>query len=198
MWTKRTIAAVAVSSLAIAGVAGVAVANDADQVRARDQIQSWVEEGTITQTDADAFERVIGQMQEQRQQHREEQLAQREQHQAELAAAAGVTTEQLRERLRDGESLADIAGDNADAVRELLTTRAQERLAEAQASIDERVEALMNRQGHGFGDGFGPGRHGDEFGFGPGGHGGGHGMHGGSGAFGAGAGAAWGPGPGGV
>jgi len=165
MWTKRTIAAVAAGGLAIAGVTGVAVANDADQVLPRDQIQTWVEEGTITQEDADAFERVVSELQEQREQRREERRQEREEHPAELAAAAGVTAEQLRERLRDGESLADIAGDNADEVAQLLTTRAQERLVEAQASIGERVETLMNRAGGRFGHGFG-GRHGM------------HGMHG--------------------
>lgn len=158
MWTTRTIAAVAVGSLAVAGVAGVAVATGADQMRAREQIQSWVEEGTITQEDADAFERVVGEMQEQREERWAEREAQREQHQQELADAAGVTPEQLQERLRAGETLADIAGDNAEAVRALLTTRAQERLAEAQkrldeaeATIDERVDAWMNGEGAGFG-----------------------------------------------
>ncbi len=158
MWTKRTIAAVAVGSLAVAGVAGVAVANGADQVRAREQIQTWVEDGTITQEDADAFERVVGEMQEQREQRRAEQEALREQHQQELADAAGVTPEQLQERLRNGETLADIAGDNAEAVKQVLRTRAQERLADAQerldeaeATIDERVDAWMNGEGAGFG-----------------------------------------------
>jgi hypothetical protein len=184
MWTKRTIAAVAVSGLALSGVAGMAVANGADQVRDREQIQTWVEEGTITQEDADAFERVVGEMQEEREQRREERMEQREEHQAELAAAAGVSADQLQERLRNGETLADIAGDNADAVRALLTTRAEERLAEAQASIDERVDALMNGEGRGFGEGSGPGE-----GRGPGE---GHGMRGGPGSFGPGAGAGWG------
>jgi len=180
MWTKRTIAAVAVSGLALTGVAGIAVANGADQVREREQLQSWVDEGTITQEDADAFERVVGEMQEEREQRREERMAQREEHQAELAAAAGVSSDELQERLRSGETLAEIAGDNADAVRALLTSRAEERLAEAEASIDERVEALMNGEGRGFGEGRGPGE--------------GHGMRGGPGGFGPGQGA--GPGAG--
>lgn len=160
MWTKRTIAVVAVGSLAVAGAAGVAVANGADQVRARDQIQTWVDEGTITQEDADAFERVVGEMQDQREQRRAEREALREQHQQELADAAGVTPEQLQERLRDGETLADIAGDNAEAVKNVLRTRAQERLAAAQdrlddaeATLDERIESWMNGEGAGFGPG---------------------------------------------
>ena len=158
MWTKRTIAVVAVGSLAVAGAAGVAVANGADQVRARDQIQTWVDEGTITQEDADAFERVVGEMQDQREQRRAEREALREQHQQELADAAGVTPEQLQQRLRDGETLADIAGDNAEAVKNVLRTRAQERLVAAQdrlddaeATLDERIESWMNGEGAGFG-----------------------------------------------
>lgn len=166
MWTKRTIAAVAVGSLSVAGITGVAVAaGNGGQERAREQVQTWVDEGTITEEDAAAFDRVREQLQEEQQQRQQEREQLREQHMQELADAAGVTPEQLQQRLRDGETLSDIAGDNADAVAQLLTERAQERLAEAEANIAEHVEALMNGEGRGL-EGFGPG--------GPrGGHGGG-------------------------
>ena len=61
-----------------------------------------------------------------------------------------------------------LAGDKVGEsyVRELLTARAQERLADAQerlgeaeASIDERVDAIMNGEGGPMGEGFGPGGH---------------------------------------
>lgn len=177
MWTKRTIAAVAVAGLSAGALAGVAVAAGSNDSSKPDElVQGWVSDGTITEQDAQAFDRVREQLQSEREERRAERQAEREIHMAELAAAAGVSADDLVERMRAGETLADIAGDNADAVAELLTTRAQERLAEAQAAIDERVEAFMNGEGRGFGDGFGRG----------GGPGGGHGMRGGPGGLGAG------------
>jgi polyhydroxyalkanoate synthesis regulator phasin len=183
MWTKRTIAAIAVGGMTVAGVTGVAVAaGSGGQERAQERLQTWVEEGTITQEDADAFERVRDQAQEERQQRQQEREQLREQHMQELADAAGVTPEQLQERLRDGETLSDIAGDNADAVAQLLTERAQERLAEAEANVAEHVEALMNGEGRGL------------EGFGPGGPRGGHGRGPDAGSPGMGAGLGFGPG----
>ena len=185
MWTTRTIAAIAVGGMTVAGVTGVAVATGSGgQERAQERLQTWVEEGTITQEDADAFERVRDQAQEERQQRQQEREQLREQHMQELADAAGVTPEQLQERLRDGETLSDIAGDNADAVAQLLTERAQERLADAQEGIQERVEAMMNGEARGLG------------GFGPGGDHGGH--RGGPGEGFPGMGEGFGPGPGGM
>jgi polyhydroxyalkanoate synthesis regulator phasin len=179
MRTKRTIAAVAVAGLsagALAGVAGAASADDSSTPH--ELVQGWVSDGTITEQEADAFGRVQEQLQSEREERRAENQAQRAAHLAELAAAAGVSADDLTERMRAGETLAEIAGDNADAVAELLTTRAQERLAEEQAAIPQRVDAFMNGEGRGFGDGFGRG----------GGPGGGHGMHGGGAPDGQGAG----------
>lgn len=180
MWTKRTVATVAVAGMVAAGVTGVAVAaGNGDQTRAQERIQTWVDEGAITQEDAEAFARVQEQAQAEREQRRAERQQQREEHLAAIAEAAGVTSEELQERWRNGETLSEIAGDNADAVAELLTAQMQERLAQAEAAIPDRVDALMNREGGqrgpGFGDdgfrgeGFGPGREG---GFGPGPEGG--------------------------
>lgn len=193
MWTKRTIAAVTIGGLAVAGATGVAVAQgNGDQVRerAQEQVQTWVEDGTLSEEDAEAFGRVQEQFQEERQARQAERQAEREAHQQELAEAAGVSVDELQERLRDGETLAEIAGDNAAAVEAVLTARAQERIAagrdrldEAEASIDERVDALMNGEGGPFGEGFGPGGH--RGGPGAGGPGGGPGGALGSG-FGAG------------
>lgn len=180
MWTKRTVATVAVAGMVAAGVTGVAVAaGNGDQTRVQERIQTWVDEGAITQEDAEAFARVQEQAQTEREERRAERQQQREEHLAAIAEAAGVTPEQLQERRRNGETLSEIAGDNADAVAELLTTQMQERLAQAEAAIPERVDALMNREGGqrgpGFdhdglrGEGFGPGHEG---GFGPGPEGG--------------------------
>lgn len=183
MWTKRTTAALAVAGLSAAALAGVAVAAGTDDASTPDELlEGWVSDGTITQQDADAFDRVRDQLQNEREERRAERQADREAHLAELAAAAGVSADDLVERMRAGETLAEIAGDNADAVAELLTTRAEERLAEAQASISERVEAFMNGEGRGFGShlGRGGGPWGEPGG-GPRGHGAGPGPGGGAG-----------------
>ena len=83
-----------------------------------------------------------------------------------IAAVIGISADELTERLQAGETLNEIAGDQADEVAALLTAHAEERLTEAQAAIPERVEQMMNGEGRGFGGG--PGKHGGGFGPGPG------------------------------
>ena len=181
MWSNRTIAVIAVTGIAAAGTVGVAVAAGSDEPRGPlAAIDSLVEDGTVSSEDAEAFDRVREQLQAERDERREEMQAQREADLAELADTIGISTEDLVQRWRDGETLADIAGDQADEVEALLTQRMQERVAEMEAAIPDRVDALMNREG---GEGFGGPHHGrggpgmgglgmgpDEagFGFGPG------------------------------
>jgi len=160
MWTKRTVAVLAVAGLAAAGVTGVAVAASSDDSGSGGLLDNLVEEGTVTQEDADAFERVREQFQAEREQRRAEREAQRQATLDEIAAAIGITSDALVQRWQDGESLEAIAGDSADEVAALLTQTMQERLAEAEAAIPDRVEALMSREGGDLG-GFGRGgRHG--------------------------------------
>ncbi|MGB9374077.1 MAG: hypothetical protein WCA82_07955, partial [Jiangellales bacterium] len=128
MWTKRAVAVTAIAGLTAAGLAGVAVASGDAGSGADDVLEGLVSEGTVTQEDAEAFARVQEEFQAGREERRAEHQAEREQHMAELAAAAGVSVDDLTERMRAGETLNDIAGDNASAVRDLLVARAQERL----------------------------------------------------------------------
>jgi polyhydroxyalkanoate synthesis regulator phasin len=177
MWTKRTVATAAVAALAAAGVTGVAVAvgSGSEQGPAA-VLDSLVEDGTISSQDADAFERVADELWSEREEKVQELREQRQAFLDEVAATIGISTDEMVQRWRDGESLSDIAGDQADEVAALLTEAAQERLAEIEASIPDRVEGLMNREGgfagHGMrgqfghrggGMGVGPG-----MGFGPG------------------------------
>lgn len=153
MWTTRTITAVTVAAVAAAGVAGVAVATGTD-APANDRLDSLVEEGVITEEDADAVERVWGEIRERREERRAERQAEREARVQALAEAAGVDSDVLVESLREGQTLTEIAGDNAADVEALLTTWAQERLdeararlAEAEANLDEHVDAVMDGEG---------------------------------------------------
>lgn len=180
MWSTRTIAILAVTGIAAAGTVGVAVATGTDEPRGPlAVIDSLVEDGTVSADDAEAFDRVREQLQAEREARQEERQAQREADLAELADTIGISVDELVERWRDGETLAEIAGDQADAVRARLTELLAERVAEMEAAIPDRVDALMNREG---GEGFGrhhghggpgmggPGMGPDEagFGFGPG------------------------------
>ncbi len=95
------------------------------------------------------------------------------------AEALGVTSEELRTALRDGKSVADVAGEkgvDVQVVIDALVAEAQERIATAvsdgritQAQADERLATLtddvtkiVNGEGRGFGRGRGPGRGGDD------------------------------------
>lgn len=205
---KRTMTA-AVAGVALAGIAGagiaVAATGDGPGGRLADVLASLVEKGTIDQKQADAVEEALGDA-------REEAWAEREQHRAEQQAeldallddTLGLTHEQLRERLAAGETLRDIAGENADEFAERLQQMQQEHLDEAvaegrmtqeqadqfRARSQERVQSWLDGEdvglgrefglgplGRGMGDGARGERHG--MGRGPGGHhGGGYGMGG--------------------
>jgi FtsZ-binding cell division protein ZapB len=169
MWSKRTITAVSVAGLAAAGLVGAtvaAVADDGDGAQSR--LESLVQDGTLTQQEADSAQKAYDALEQQR----EQQMQQRQQDwQATIdavAEAAGVSSDDLQQRWQDGESLADIAGDNAAAVEQVLTEQMQQRVAEMEAAIPDRVSALMEATGgHGPGMGF-EGHHGRGAGFGPG------------------------------
>ena len=95
------------------------------------------------------------------------------------ATALGITSEELRTALREGKSVADVAGEkgvDVQVVIDALVAEAQERIATAvsegritQAQADERLATLtdditkiVNGEGRGFGRGRGPGRGGDD------------------------------------
>lgn len=141
MWTKRTIAAVSVAGLAAAGVAGVAVATGTPATTApAGVLDDLVEEEVISEQERDSFEATLDAAREWMAEKREERALERQQRWDELAQAAGTDRESMVEALRDGQSLAEIAGEeNVEAVRALLRERELERIATAQERLDERT-----------------------------------------------------------
>ncbi|MGI9601318.1 MAG: hypothetical protein ACR2QE_05515 [Acidimicrobiales bacterium] len=188
-------------SLAIAAVSPLGIAgaqeDETEQTSPEGRIASGlaeilaelVDEGTLTQDQADAVtERAEEKGAERRAEfeaQRAEREAQREETAAAIAEAAGVTVEELQAARENGDSLADIAGDNVDAVIALLVQEQTDRINEAVengridseradevlAEVEQRVTDMVNGEG-GFGrGGFGRGpghRFPGRGGFGPG------------------------------
>lgn len=82
------------------------------------------------------------------------------------AGALGITEDELRTALEAGQSIAQVAeaeGIDVQTVIDALVAEATARLAEAEASLPERMTDLVNREGlpehHGPGGPGGPGRH---------------------------------------
>lgn len=150
-------------------------------------IDELVEDGTITEDQVDDWNAVRDALMAQRDAHRLEQLQG-------IAGVLDMTVDELQAARQSGESLAEIAGDDLDAVVDYFTAEATDRINQAvaddmitQEQADERLDGLADRiasrleNGGGFG---GRGGHGGR------GHGGrghnGHGPRGGDG-FGGGA-----------
>jgi polyhydroxyalkanoate synthesis regulator phasin len=82
-----------------------------------------------------------------------------------LATAAevlGISEDELRTQLEDGQSIAQVAeaqGVDVQDVVDALVAQATERLDEVEAALPERMTDLVNREGLGDGPGFGPGGH---------------------------------------
>lgn len=176
-----------VAALGIAGgslVFGVvpAFAQDEESDGPDTVLDGLVDEGVITQDQADTVEERFRQRREENgrrgfgHRHRGH-LFGGEETREEILDLLGVDAETLRERLADGETIADIAGDDLDAVVDLLVDNAEERLAaavengrltqeeadEKAADLEERIEERLEsgppegRRGgpRGFGRGFG-------------------------------------------
>jgi polyhydroxyalkanoate synthesis regulator phasin len=159
MWSTKRIAAVTVAGVAAVGLTGATVAAvAADDTRVESRLDALVEDGSISRDEADAAERALDALGQQLQDEMAERDQERQQHLDAIAQAAGVSTDDLVERWQAGESLAEIAGDNAAAVESVLTQTMQERLDEMQAAIPERVASLMEQSGPGMGHEFGAGR----------------------------------------
>lgn len=126
--------------------------------RRQARIDSLVEDGVITQEQADD----LGAVREAIQANR---AAMRAEKQAAIADALGITVEDLEAAKEEGSSLADIAGDDLSALVELFTEQATERINDAVESgritqeqaderldgLDERIEARLENGG-GFGN----------------------------------------------
>lgn len=168
---KRTTTAM-VAGLALAGLAGVGIASAATANgpagRIGEVLASLVQKGTITQGQADAVQGAIDDAREKDQSEREARRAER---QAEvdtlLESTLGLTRDEVVEKLREGRTLKEIAGDKADelaagakelAQKGLDEAVADGRMTQAQADalakeLDSRVDAWLA----GADDGRGPG-----------------------------------------
>ncbi|NNF69184.1 MAG: hypothetical protein HKN01_05380 [Acidimicrobiia bacterium] len=151
-----------------------------------DVIQGLVDDGTLTQEQGDAVSGALEQhrteVREQRELRHEEKRAEHEARLQGIADMIGVTTDELTTQLREGTTLAEIAGDQIDELRTYLIDEANahidekvaegridaERAEELKAEVEERVDAHLNGE-RGFGDRGRRGHHGGHHRGGPGG-----------------------------
>jgi hypothetical protein len=146
--------------------------------RRQAKIDQLIEDGVITEEQAEDMAAIRAAVQE----HRE---AARGEKQTAIADVLGISVDELVAAREEGTSLSDLAGDDLPAVVEFFTEPATERIAErvesgriTQEQADERLDGLDERiesrlENGGFG-GRGEGRRG--------GHGHGHGPRGGDAA----------------
>jgi len=126
--------------------------------RRQAMIDQLVEDGAITQEQADNVADVRAAFQEQREARKAEKLAA-------IAEAIGIGVEELQAAKEAGTPLAEIAGDQLPAVVDLLVENATERIEArvadgriTQEQADEKLEGLEERittrleDGGGFGD----------------------------------------------
>jgi len=144
MSTNRKLLGAAAFSLALAGggVAG-ALLGTPNLSGAQDDGSSTAEDTTTTDTEGG---RRLG--------HRGERLAT-------AAEALGISEDELRAALEDGQSVAQVAeaeGIDVQVVIDALVAAATEHLEEMEASLPERMTELVNKEG--WGDHEGPGRRG--------------------------------------
>ena len=128
------------ASIVAPGSAGAQESDDAVSApifeTVEDVIQGLVDDGTLNQDQGDA---VIGALEQHRAEIRERHELRRAEKEAErearlqgIADVIGITTDELTTQLRDGATLAEIAGDQVDELRTYL-------IDQANAHIDEKV-----------------------------------------------------------
>ncbi len=126
--------------------------------RRQARVDRLVEDGVITQEQADD----LASVREAIQTNREEMRAEKQQA---IADALGISVDDLEAAKEEGTSLADLAGDNVSALVDLFTEQATERINEGVADgrlteeqADEKLEGLTERiesrleNGGGFGN----------------------------------------------
>ncbi len=183
---RRTVAfAVALGTAAAVVGAGVAVAGAGLAGDDSDVLQNLVQDGTLTQEQADKVGQALEEHHEQRAAEREAEHEARHAERNQLIAdTIGISTDELTQRLADGETLGEIAGDKREELAAVLVDQmveqaqsrsgedmTEEQLAEFRTRAEERVNAMLDGEGPGLGRHAG-GPHG------PGGLGGPHGPGG--------------------
>jgi len=179
------VAAMAASGIALAQTGGDDAAPEAPDRPSfiMERLAPLVEDGTLTESQAEAVAEVLADGFESRRPHRGPGLEG-------IGEFLGLTGDEIREALQGGSTLAEIAGANGSSGDELtafLVADAEERLDEAVAEgridetekdeklaeIAERIAAMVEGEGPGIGHGprgpGGPGGPGDGAGFAPGG-----------------------------
>jgi len=108
-------------------------------------IEQLVEDGVITQEQANASAEVHDALHTRRQENRAEKAQG-------LADALGISVDELQAAKADGQSLAEIAGDNVDALVDYLVAARTEQIDQAvadgritQERADERIDGLEDR-----------------------------------------------------
>ena len=152
---KIAVAALVVATLAMSGIALAqtgddATANEAVATRIGEQLAPLVEDGTITQAQADAVAETLAESFEGRRvRHRRGHIG------AAVAEFLDIEVEELREALQDGSTLGEIAeanGSSAEALIDHLVSQASERLDEkvaegeiTQAEADEKLAEITEK-----------------------------------------------------
>lgn len=153
---KRSVVA-AVVGVALAGAVGIGVASAATDSgpgeRLADVLAGLVSNGTITQEQADAVSEALGKARAEAREEREQRRAERQADvDALLQDTLGMTRQELRDQLRAGKTLAEIAGDKADELAAGAVALVEKGAAQAvadgrltQAEADEIVARAKER-----------------------------------------------------
>jgi polyhydroxyalkanoate synthesis regulator phasin len=153
---KIAVMIVAVVAAAMSGLAFAQTTDDSDptttyQSRVLEQLAPLVDEGVISQEQADAVAESFTERFSDRLAQRQERVAERQAFHEELLALLDVTSDELRAAIQDGMTLAEVAEQQDVAVQDvidLMVAQAEERLAGAvedgRLTADEAEEKLAD------------------------------------------------------
>lgn len=152
---RRTVAAATAAGVALAGVVGLGVAaaatGNGPGARIADVLTKLVDDGTLTQKQADAVADALTEAREKAQAEQKAQAQDRsEEIEALLQKTLGLSTAEVRQQLAAGKTLKEIAGDNAKALADgavaLVKKHADEAVAEDRISQDQADRLVAQAQ----------------------------------------------------